>query len=143
MKQAMLQTITMLNKFAKEAGVTEPSLLNFVVTDGHAVIATRYISSRTDEAASLYFRSVIALDLAPSGVDLILPIDSTGTSFEEVPAGSGTYRMQKYDKRESIILIASVCLLFNLVYMTFFDRLTHRNLSHSRKRTGWRFLRRL
>jgi len=56
MKQAMLQTIAMLNKFAKDAGVIEPSLLNFAVTDGHAVIATRYISSKTDEAASLYFR---------------------------------------------------------------------------------------
>lgn len=54
----MLQTIAMLNKFAKDAGVTEPSLLNFAVTDGHAVIATRYISSKTDEAASLYFSYV-------------------------------------------------------------------------------------
>ncbi|KAI9631187.1 hypothetical protein KEM48_013250 [Puccinia striiformis f. sp. tritici PST-130] len=36
--------------------------LNFAVTDGQSVVATRYVNSSTDEAASLYF--------------------STGTSFE-------------------------------------------------------------
>lgn len=57
----MLATIAKLNTFTKEAGCKEPSLLNFAVTDGHSVIATRYISSKTDEAASLYFRSVVLL----------------------------------------------------------------------------------
>ena len=31
----------------------QPSLMNFCVTDGESVVATRYISSRHDEAASL------------------------------------------------------------------------------------------
>lgn len=68
----MLKTIETLNTWAREEGITEvyppslmtpfvsltdplpqPSLLNFCVTDGHTVVATRYISSKKDEAASL------------------------------------------------------------------------------------------
>lgn len=49
----MLDTISALNNLADEAGIVEPSLMNFCVTDGESVIATRYISSRVDEAASL------------------------------------------------------------------------------------------
>lgn len=33
--------------------VPQPSLMNFCVTDGDSVVATRYISSRHEEAASL------------------------------------------------------------------------------------------
>lgn len=53
--KATLATIDSLNTWAEEAGVTEPSLLNFVVTDGKSIVATRYISSVTSEAASLWF----------------------------------------------------------------------------------------
>lgn len=49
----MLDTIASLNKYAEDAGVTEPSLMNFCVTDGSSIVVTRYISSRKDEAASL------------------------------------------------------------------------------------------
>jgi glutamine amidotransferase len=52
----MLKTIARLNEFHAAAGTTEPSLLNFAATDGHSVICTRYVSSRSDEAASLFFR---------------------------------------------------------------------------------------
>jgi glutamine amidotransferase len=53
LKKAMLDTISSLNTFAEEAGVPQPSLLNFCITDGECVIATRYVSSRQDEAASM------------------------------------------------------------------------------------------
>lgn len=89
--KATLATIDSLNTWAEEAGVTEPSLLNFVVTDGKSIVTTRYISSVTDEAASLWF--------------------STGTSFEQYKEG-GHYRMRKDDKRENIVLIASEPLTF-------------------------------
>lgn len=62
-----------------------------MVSDGDTVIATRYITSRTSEASSLFF--------------------SSGTSFEEYQEG-GLYRMTKADKRESIIMIASEPLTF-------------------------------
>lgn len=91
LKNAMLKCIAQLNEWAREAGITEPSLMNFCVTDGKSVVATRYISSRTDEAASLWF--------------------SSGTSFNEFAPG-GHYRMTKSDKRENIFLIASEPLTF-------------------------------
>ncbi|KZV63308.1 N-terminal nucleophile aminohydrolase [Peniophora sp. CONT] len=91
LKQAMLDTISTLNRLAKEAGITQPSLMNFCVTDGSSVVATRYVSSRRDEAASLWF--------------------SSGTSFSEYADG-GHYKMSKTDKRENIIMIASEPLTF-------------------------------
>jgi hypothetical protein len=63
LKDAMMKTISSLNAFAAEAGITEPSLMNFCITDGQTVIATRYISSRTDEAASLVCLSAELLHL--------------------------------------------------------------------------------
>jgi len=91
LRTAMMETITTINSLCKAAGVTGPSLLNFVVTDGETVVATRYISSRTSEASSLFF--------------------SSGTSFDEYQEG-GLYRMTKADKRENIIMIASEPLTF-------------------------------
>lgn len=115
----MVKTIETINKLSKAAGIKGVSvsavrrralgqadkqkhLLNYVVTDGESVVATRYISSRTDEASSLFF--------------------SSGTSFDEYQDG-GLYRMTKADKRwvacvtradgsENIIMIASEPLTF-------------------------------
>lgn len=39
----------------EEQGVTETSLLNFVLSDGHSVIATRYVWPQDRPAASLYY----------------------------------------------------------------------------------------
>ncbi|KAF9040571.1 N-terminal nucleophile aminohydrolase [Panaeolus papilionaceus] len=91
LQKAMAATIASLNQYAEEFGITEPSLMNFCVTDGESVIATRYISSKKDEAASLWF--------------------SSGTEFSEYAEG-GHYRMTKSDKRENIIMIASEPLTF-------------------------------
>ncbi|GAW06118.1 glutamine amidotransferase [Lentinula edodes] len=91
LRDAMFKTIASLNHYAEEAGITEPSLMNFCVTDGETVIATRYISSKTDEAASLWY--------------------SSGTTFSEF-GGGGHYKMSKADKRENIIMVASEPLTF-------------------------------
>jgi glutamine amidotransferase len=85
LQQAVLETIASLNQFAEEAGVGLPSLMNFCVTDGVSVVATRYVSSRNDAAASLWF--------------------SSGTAFSEDAEG-GHYKMSKADKRENIILVS-------------------------------------
>ncbi|KAJ3551045.1 hypothetical protein NMY22_g46 [Coprinellus aureogranulatus] len=91
LRKAMESTIAQLNVYRKQYGITEPSLLNFCVTDGESVVVTRYISSRDDEAASLWF--------------------SSGTEFSEYAEG-GHYKMTKSDKRENIIMIASEPLTF-------------------------------
>ncbi|KAI9277372.1 nucleophile aminohydrolase [Sporodiniella umbellata] len=90
LKEAMLKTVAQLNEWAEEFDITEPSLLNFAVTDGESVVCIRYTSSRTEEAASLYF--------------------SSGTRFECYRPGH--YRMVKADKREHIVVVASEPLTF-------------------------------
>lgn len=91
----MLETIALINSYTASVNSTEPSLMNFCVTDGVSVVCTRYISSKTEEAASLFF--------------------STGSTFEEygntkgVAGGEGEvrhFRMEKADKRENIVLVA-------------------------------------
>ncbi|CDO71630.1 hypothetical protein BN946_scf184911.g100 [Trametes cinnabarina] len=91
LQKAMLDTIAHINALLEEHDITEPSLMNFCVTDGETVVATRYISSRTEEAASLWF--------------------SSGSTFSEYAPG-GHYKMSKTDKRENIIMIASEPLTF-------------------------------
>lgn len=88
----------------------QPSLLNFCITDGESVVATRYISSRKDEAASLVSMGAFVLGLLLIA-DGLLQWFSSGTSFSEYAPG-GHYKMFKEDKRENVIMIASEPLTF-------------------------------
>ncbi|KAK9463878.1 nucleophile aminohydrolase [Lipomyces oligophaga] len=95
LRQAMELTIGYIRTWTMEAavkqeGAVEPSLLNFAVTDGHSVVVTRYITSSTEEAASLHF--------------------STGSKFIEYMPGQ--YRMERRDRRQDVILVASEPLTF-------------------------------
>ena len=98
LRRAMLQTIRHINDLiraipperAAGAGDTR-SLLNFAVTDGHSVVCTRYVSSATDEAASLYF--------------------SSGTSWQKGER-EGEFKMERRDKGADIVLVASEPLTF-------------------------------
>lgn len=101
LRKAMLKTLERINGFikalpeeVKKKGDTR-SLLNFAVTDGKSVICTRYVSSKTDEAASLFF--------------------SSGTSWREQTSthcGKGEYKMERRDKGADIVLVASEPLTF-------------------------------
>lgn len=90
LRKALINTISKINKWHQEAGETEPSLLNFAVTDGEAVLASRYVSSSTEEAASLFF--------------------SSGTAFHQYAPGH--FRMERRDKGQDIVLVASEPLTF-------------------------------
>ncbi|KAF9577925.1 hypothetical protein BGW38_006573, partial [Lunasporangiospora selenospora] len=90
LKEAMTRTIARLNQWGREVGTEDPSMMNFAVTDGVTVVCTRYISSRTLQAASLYY--------------------SSGTRFESYEPGH--YRMVKADKREDMVVISSEPLTF-------------------------------
>ena len=98
LRKAMLQTIKLLNGFVdatpselRDEMVDKRSLLNFAVSDGHSVVCTRYVSSTTDDAASLYF--------------------SSGTSWKQ-GEGPGQYKMERRDKGADIVLVASEPLTF-------------------------------
>jgi glutamine amidotransferase len=108
LRKAMLKTIERINGYikslpasAREDGEVR-SLLNFAITDGKSVVCTRYVSSKTDEAASLFF--------------------SSGTNWAEQPSatpqtgrgkiGKGEYKMERRDKGADIVLVASEPLTF-------------------------------
>lgn len=98
LRKAMLQTIKRINEFVDTVASEERteiydkrSLLNFAVADGQSVVCTKYVSSITDEAASLYF--------------------SSGTSWMQ-GEGKGQYKMERRDKGADIVLVASEPLTF-------------------------------
>ncbi|KAK4944615.1 glutamine amidotransferase subunit [Elasticomyces elasticus] len=98
LRRAMKKTIAKINAFVKAvpaehhlADVETRSLLNFAVTDGHSVIVTRYVSSKTDAAASLYY--------------------SSGTAWVEGKT-KGQFRMERRDKASDVVLVASEPLTF-------------------------------
>ena len=96
LRKAMVATIARLNDFIravqddKGAEVDTRSLLNFAIADGSCVICTRYVNSKTDEAASLYF--------------------SSGTSWKQET--NGVFKMEQRDKGADIVLVASEPLTF-------------------------------
>ena len=50
------KTLNQLNELREEFGVTEPAFLNFVVSDGHSLLISRYVSDpENEEARSLYY----------------------------------------------------------------------------------------
>jgi hypothetical protein len=79
--------------------------MNFCVTDGVSVVATRYVSSRNDAAASLVC-PLFTPQSYKSHVASCLQWFSSGTTFSEYAEG-GHYKMSKADKRENIILVSS------------------------------------
>jgi len=98
LRKVMMKTIAKINEFISEipkkhnvSGVETRSLLNFAVTDGHTVVCTRYISSKTDEPASLYF--------------------SSGTKWKE-GKDKGHFKMERHDKGADIVLVASEPITF-------------------------------
>ncbi|KAI9640206.1 glutamine amidotransferase subunit [Ciborinia camelliae] len=99
LRHAMLNTIKQINDFIaeipgktiEEEDLDIRSLLNFAITDGHSVVCTRYVSSKTDEAASLYY--------------------SSGTTWED-KGNKGEYQMDRRDKGADIVLVASEPLTF-------------------------------
>jgi len=86
LKTAVINTIKCLSEWSKEYQTEEPSTMNFVVTDGNTVVATRFIDHPTKEPASLYFAS--------------------GSKFE-CAQESRDYKMIQGDRRQFCHIIAS------------------------------------
>eukprot|EP01012_Entosiphon_sulcatum_P029800 TRINITY_DN3645_c0_g1_i1.p1 TRINITY_DN3645_c0_g1~~TRINITY_DN3645_c0_g1_i1.p1 ORF type:complete len:1297 (-),score=168.77 TRINITY_DN3645_c0_g1_i1:82-3972(-) len=88
--EAMRETLRSIVAWCDEAGVTEQSILNFCVTDGQTVVATRF-SHRTDDSASLYF--------------------SSGSKFS---CHNGEYLMESTERKATVAIIASEPLTDNV-----------------------------
>jgi glutamine amidotransferase len=114
LRKAILKTIERLNGFIKdvvgEQGVGEEdsrSLLNFAVTDGVSVVCSRYVSSKTDEAASLFFSSGTSwreLNAQSQDSDARVSVDDEERERD--------YVMERRDKGSDIVLVASEPLTF-------------------------------
>ena len=99
LRSAMRKTIERINGFVaaipaakrEEEGIDTISLLNFAVADGHSVVCSRYVSSKTEAAASLYF--------------------SSGTNWK-FTGETGRFKMERRDKGADIVLVASEPLTF-------------------------------
>ncbi|CAK7563745.1 MAG: glutamine amidotransferase subunit [Sporothrix epigloea] len=102
LRKAVLRTVAIINEMIDQIpesvihadNVDTRSLLNFVLSDGHSVICTRYINSATDQAASLYY--------------------SSGSQWEKrlAPGNDKDYQMQRRDKGADVVLVASEPLTF-------------------------------
>lgn len=111
LQKALLRTIERINAFTEEVKKEHPeeevaSLLNFAVTDGHDVVCSRYVSSKTEEAASLFFSS---------GTSWKEPGDRKEPGNGKEPAAGkdkGDYKMERRDKGADIVLVASEPLTF-------------------------------
>ncbi|RLV89672.1 putative glutamine amidotransferase [Spathaspora sp. JA1] len=90
LRQALLTTIELIKNWQIEVGTTEPSLLNFAATNGECIVVSRYITSKSDEAASLHF--------------------STGSKFFEYQPG--LFKMERLNRSQDVIFIASEPLTF-------------------------------
>ena len=108
LRKAMLKTIERINGFIAEipeetrAQGDMRSLLNFAVTDGKSVVCTRYVSSKTDDAASLFFSSGTSWTKQPG----------TEPANSKPQVGSGEYKMERRDRGSDIVLVASEPLTF-------------------------------
>lgn len=63
-------TLALVAKVQQGAGITETSLLNFVVSDGHTLIASRCVFPEDGAAASLYYSEGSAFQRTAGGSEL-------------------------------------------------------------------------
>lgn len=87
LKDAMIKTINLLNQWTRESKSTNSSMMNFCITDGKTVVASRYANFTHGFAASLFF--------------------SSGTKFQRNPAKQGSFMMAQADRRQMCHIISS------------------------------------
>jgi glutamine amidotransferase len=97
LKYKVVATLKKIDQLSKESGVTSHSLLNFAVTDGRTVVATRYVSKEGVEPATLYFSS--------GTIRYYSEAYCVGTRFE--CDSNAQYRMIQADKRNKVAIITS------------------------------------
>lgn len=128
LRKAVELTISQINELTdsipqdilQNEDVDTRSLLNFAVTDGHSVICTRYISSSTDEAASLYYSS---------GTQWV-----TRTS----DPNDRQYQMERKDRGADIVLVTSEPLTFERGELSIASLVKHCFLFPTPSLLGWR-----
>ena len=124
LRKAILKTIARINSLVADAKPADSrSLLNFAVTDGKSVVCSRYVSSRTDEASSLYWSSGTSWQRDDEWArqnEFVHGSTTDGDPNANRPRSSGSngtplkseFKMQRLDRGADIVLIASEPLTF-------------------------------
>jgi len=79
-REAMLKTIATIFKMQREHGVTGLSSLNFAVTDGKAICATRLRNDPKDDPPTLYYSFGAQFEETTTGFKMILDPQNTKNS---------------------------------------------------------------
>lgn len=91
LRMCLEKTIGIIEDAQLKHGIKEVSLLNFVVSDGHSLIATRYVINIADpihsQPASLYY--------------------AAGNSYQSDGSAPGNYVMKHTDRRNTLTIVSS------------------------------------
>jgi glutamine amidotransferase len=68
LRRALVETISRLINWTREAGATEPSFCNFAVTDGRTTVVSRYCSAAGIPGASLHYSRGARFECLPDGL---------------------------------------------------------------------------
>jgi glutamine amidotransferase len=68
LRASVVETIALLNEWTLAAGILEPSHYNFAVTDGHAIVVSRYCSAEGVAGNSLHISRGKRFECLPDGL---------------------------------------------------------------------------
>lgn len=78
LRHALTRTIRLLEKWLDRSGVVENSSLNFCLTDGNSLLATKYVTNPSAQPQSLYFSRGERFELSEGHYRMIRRGDLTG-----------------------------------------------------------------
>lgn len=119
--RALQATIATISRIQKEAGVTDLSLLNFVVSDGVTMLATRFVNHDNEAPASLYFAEgaayertgasheaeLVAARAATASAALRSEGPGAANARSKAVTGEGDYHLTYSGTESRVCLIAS------------------------------------
>ncbi|KAL6762357.1 nucleophile aminohydrolase, partial [Haematococcus lacustris] len=98
--QAMEATIATISALQQAQGITATSLLNYVVSDGTCLIATRFVNPANGDAASLYYAEGASFQRAaasPPAADSVDGCGSTVCAASLNPSSSSVMHEASYE----------------------------------------------
>mgnify|MGYP000108743085 FL=1 len=113
MKDMMAKTIAILCRVLDDHNIQETSLLNFVVSDGSAVVATRYSRSVTGSinSCSLYFAAGSSFEVDKANSHEVVNPDCPSGACAHAESGHmekiQEYRMSHSDGHNGVVIITS------------------------------------
>lgn len=109
--RALQATIATISRIQAACGVTETSLLNYVISDGVTTLASRYVSSESASPASLYYAEGSAYQQgATTGTSLnsaATAVGASGTNAGDALTEEADYHLEYGGTGARVCIIAS------------------------------------